>query len=187
MCHIRIRIFVSNFPLLTKKKALLMFRVYVKLTKKLSIGCLQRRERDHIALCSLSLCPLEKQQRVETTTTTTTNMSFASRSLFMKRGSGGHSASTPSSSGSKSSSSYGAHRNGGRRGEEEEEEGSSVRVGEKEEEALMVVVEKRNPVARAMSSSIGLLATAGLFIYGFGMMYGHKESVLERWRMTRSP
>jgi hypothetical protein len=114
-------------------------------------------------------------------------MSFASRSLFMKRGSGGHSASTPSSSGSKSSSSYGAHRNGERRGEEEEEEGSSVRVGEKEEEALMVVIEKRNPVARAMSSSIGLLATAGLFIYGFGMMYGHKESVLERWRMTRSP
>ena len=114
-------------------------------------------------------------------------MSFASRSLFMKRGSGGHSASTPSSSGSKSSSSYGAHRNGGRRGEEEEEEGSSVRVGEKEEEALMVVVEKRNPVARAMSSSIGLLATAGLFIYGFGMMYGHKERVLERWRIMRSP
>ena len=112
-------------------------------------------------------------------------MSFASRSLFMKRGSGGHSASTPSSSGSKSSSSYGAHRNGGRRGEEEEEEGSSVR-GEKEEEELMVV-EKMNPVARAMSSSIGLLATAGLFIYGFGMMYGQKESVLERWRMTRSP
>ena len=114
-------------------------------------------------------------------------MSFASRSLFMKRGSGGYSASpqtTPSSSSSKSSS-YGAHQNGGRRGEEEEEEGSSVR-GEKEEEEL-VMVEKRNPVARAMSSSIGLLATTGLFIYGFGMMYGHKESVLERWRMTRSP
>ena len=112
-------------------------------------------------------------------------MSFASRSLFMKRGSGGHSASSQTTPSSSKSSSYGAHQNGGRRGEEEEEEGSSVR-GEKEEEELMMV-EKRNPVARAMSSSIGLLATAGLFIYGFGMMYGQKESVLERWRMTRSP
>lgn len=112
-------------------------------------------------------------------------MSFASRSLFMKRGSGGYSASPQTTPSSSKSSSYGAHQNGGRRGEEEEEEGSSVR-GEKEEEELMMV-EKRNPVARAMSSSIGLLATAGLFIYGFGMMYGQKESVLERWRMTRSP
>jgi len=105
----------------------------------------------------------------------------------MKRGSGEYSASPQTTPSSSKSSSYGAHQNGGRRGEEEEEEGSSVRVGEKEEEALMVVMEKRNPVARAMSSSIGLLATAGLFIYGFGMMYGQKESVLERWRMTRSP
>ena len=32
----------------------------------------------------------------------------------------------------------------------------------------------RNPVAKAMSSTIGVLATVGLFIYGFGMLYGNK-------------
>ena len=56
MCHIRIRIFVSNFPLLTKKKALLMFRVYVKLTKK-TLECMDvlKEERETILLFVLSL------------------------------------------------------------------------------------------------------------------------------------
>ena len=57
MCHIRIRIFVSNFPLLTKKKALLMFRVYVNEQKK-TLECILdvlKEERETIVLFVLSL------------------------------------------------------------------------------------------------------------------------------------
>ena len=52
-------------------------------------------------------------------------------------------------------------------------------------EELRINNNNRNPVAKAMSSSIGALATVGLFIYGFGMLYGNKgEVILGRWRMT---
>ncbi len=56
MCHIRIRIFVSNFPLLTKKKALLMFRVY-EVNKKNSRDWMsyKKKERPYCSLFSLSL------------------------------------------------------------------------------------------------------------------------------------
>ena len=55
MCHIRIRIVVSNFPLLTKKKALLMFRVYVLTKKTLECMDVLKEERETILLFVLSL------------------------------------------------------------------------------------------------------------------------------------
>ena len=92
------------------------------------------------------------------------------RSLFMKRGSG-----FGDDSEEKKQRNYGS--------DSLLEEGRAL--GEETEEELRINNNKnRNPVAKAMSSSIGVLATVGLFIYGFGMLYGNKEAILGRWRMT---
>ena len=93
------------------------------------------------------------------------------RSLFMKRGSG---FGDDSEEKQQQRNNYGSD--------------SLARVralGEETEEELRINNNNRNPVAKAMSSSIGVLATVGLFIYGFGMLYGNKgEVILGRWRMT---
>lgn len=91
------------------------------------------------------------------------------RSLFMKRGSG-----FGDDSEEKKQRNYGS--------DSLLEEGRAS--GEETEEELRINNKNRNPVAKAMSSSIGVLATVGLFIYGFGMLYGNKEAILGRWRMT---
>ena len=91
------------------------------------------------------------------------------RSLFMKRGSG-----FGDDSEEKKQRNYGS--------DSLLEEGRAL--GEETEEELRINNKNRNPVAKAMSSSIGVLATVGLFIYGFGMLYGNKEAILGRWRMT---
>ena len=92
------------------------------------------------------------------------------RSLFMKRGSG-----FGDDSEEKKQRNYGS--------DSLLEEGRAL--GEETEEELRINNNNRNPVAKAMSSSIGVLATVGLFIYGFGMLYGNKgEVILGRWRMT---
>ena len=92
------------------------------------------------------------------------------RSLFMKRGSG-----FGDDSEEKKQRNYGS--------DSLLEEGRAL--GEETEEELRINNNKnRNPVAKAMSSSIGVLATVGLFIYGFGMLHGNKEAILGRWRMT---
>ena len=91
------------------------------------------------------------------------------RSLFMKRGSG-----FGDDSEEKKQRNYGS--------DSLLEEGRAL--GEETDEELRINNKNRNPVAKAMSSSIGVLATVGLFIYGFGMLYGNKEAILGRWRMT---
>ena len=94
------------------------------------------------------------------------------RSLFMKRGSG---FGDDSEEKEQRRNNYGSDSldDGGRA------------LGEETEEELRINNNNRNPVAKAMSSSIGVLATVGLFIYGFGMLYGNKgEVILGRWRMT---
>ena len=92
------------------------------------------------------------------------------RSLFMKRGSG-----FGDDSEEKKQRNYGS--------DSLLEEGRAL--GEETEEELRINNKNRNPVAKAMSSSIGVLATVGLFIYGFGMLYGNKDmAIFERWRMT---
>ena len=95
------------------------------------------------------------------------------RSLFMKRGSGFNDDSEEKQ---RRRDNYGS--------DSLLEEGRAL--GEETEEELRINNNKnRNPVAKAMSSSIGVLATVGLFIYGFGMLYGNKgEAILGRWRMT---
>ena len=93
------------------------------------------------------------------------------RSLFMKRGSG---FGDDSEEKQQQRNNYGSDSLAGGRA-----------LGEETEEELRINNNKnRNPVAKAMSSSIGVLATVGLFIYGFGMLYGNKEAILGRWRMT---
>ncbi|CAL6271681.1 unnamed protein product [Bathycoccus prasinos] len=95
------------------------------------------------------------------------------RSLFMKRGSG-----FGDDSEEKKQRNYGSDSLAG---------GRALKWEETEcvEEELRINNNNRNPVAKAMSSSIGVLATVGLFIYGFGMLYGNKgEAILGRWRMT---
>ena len=92
------------------------------------------------------------------------------RSLFMKRGFG-----FGDDSEEKKQRNYGS--------DSLLEEGRAL--GEETEEELRINNNNRNPVAKAMSSSIGVLATVGLFIYGFGMLYGNKgEAIFGRWRMT---
>ena len=93
------------------------------------------------------------------------------RSLFMKRGSG-----FGDDSEEKKQRNYGS--------DSLLEEGRALGGEETEEELRINNNKNRNPVAKAMSSSIGVLATVGLFIYGFGMLYGNKEAILGRWRMT---
>lgn len=93
------------------------------------------------------------------------------RSLFMKRGSG---FGDDSEEKQQQRNNYGSDSLAGGRA-----------LGEETEEELRINNNNRNPVAKAMSSSIGVLATVGLFIYGFGMLYGNKgEVILGRWRMT---
>ena len=95
------------------------------------------------------------------------------RSLFMKRGSG-----FGDDSEEKKQRNYGSDSLAGGRALKGEET-------ECVEEELRINNNNRNPVAKAMSSSIGVLATVGLFIYGFGMLYGNKgEEILGRGRMT---
>ena len=97
------------------------------------------------------------------------------RSLFMKRGSG-FSGDDSEEKQQQRNNNYGS--------DSLLEEGRAL--GEETEEELRINNNKnRNPVAKAMSSSIGVLATVGLFIYGFGMLYGNKDmAIFERWRMT---
>ena len=96
------------------------------------------------------------------------------RSLFMKRGSGFGDDSEEKQL--QRNNNYGSDSFGGRALREETE---------LVKEELRINNNNRNPVAKAMSSSIGALATVGLFIYGFGMLYGNKgEAIFERWRMT---
>jgi len=96
------------------------------------------------------------------------------RSLFMKRGSG-FSGDDSEEKQQQRNNNYGS--------DSLLEEGRAL--GEETEEELRINNKNRNPVAKAMSSSIGVLATVGLFIYGFGMLYGNKgEAILGRWRMT---
>ena len=75
---------------------------------------------------------------------------------------------------------------------EQQQHYGTVAAAENEEELLMeeqslALSQRRNPIAKAMGSSIGLLASVGLLIYGFGMVLGHREAILERWRMASSP
>lgn len=98
------------------------------------------------------------------------------RSLFMKRGSGFGDDSEEKQLQRKNNYGSDSLLDGGRAlGEELVEE--ELRINNNNN--------NRNPVAKAMSSTIGVLATVGLFIYGFGMLYGNKgEAIFERWRMT---
>jgi 1,2-phenylacetyl-CoA epoxidase PaaB subunit len=108
---------------------------------------------------------------------------MGARSLFMKRGSG----STPvvvDPSAARAEQSKSHHH--------QEQHYGTVAAAENEEELMMAeqplfANPRRNPIAKALGSSIGLLASVGLFIYGFGMVFGNREAILERWRMAMSP
>ena len=113
---------------------------------------------------------------------------MGARSLFMKRGSG----STPPvvvvpSGGARAEQSQSQSQ----QNQQQQHYGTVVAAAENEEELLMeqslALSQRRNPIAKAMGSSIGLLASVGLLIYGFGMVFGHREAILERWRMASSP
>lgn len=98
------------------------------------------------------------------------------RSLFMKRGSGFGDDSEEKEQRRKNYGSDSLDDGGRALWEETELVEEELRINNKN---------NRNPVAKAMSSSIGVLATVGLFIYGFGMLYGNKDlAILGRWRMT---
>jgi len=108
---------------------------------------------------------------------------MGARSLFMKRGSG----STPP---------VVVVPSGGARAEQSQSQSQQQQqhygtVAAAEEllmaEQSLALSQRRNPIAKAMGSSIGLLASVGLLIYGFGMVFGHREAILERWRMASSP
>jgi hypothetical protein len=110
---------------------------------------------------------------------------MGARSLFMKRGSG----STPPvvvvpSGGARAEQSQSQSQSQSQQQQQQQQHyGTVVAAAENEEELL----QRRNPIAKAMGSSIGLLASVGLLIYGFGMVFGHREAILERWRMASSP
>jgi len=115
---------------------------------------------------------------------------MGARSLFMKRGSG----STPPvvvvpSGGARAEQSQSQSQQ--QQNQQQQHYGTVVAAAENEEEELLMaehaLSQRRNPIAKAMGSSIGLLASVGLLIYGFGMVFGHREAILERWRMASSP
>jgi len=115
---------------------------------------------------------------------------MGARSLFMKRGSG----STPPvvvdvpSGGARAEQSQSQSQS---QSQQQQHYGTVVAAAENEEELMeeqsLASSQRRNPIAKAMGSSIGLLASVGLLIYGFGMVLGHREAILERWRMASSP
>jgi len=116
---------------------------------------------------------------------------MGARSLFMKRGSG----STPPvvvvpSGGARAEQSQSQSQQQ-QQNQQQQHYGTVVAAVENDEELLMeqslALSQRRNPIAKAMGSSIGLLASVGLLIYGFGMVFGHREAILERWRMASSP
>jgi hypothetical protein len=114
---------------------------------------------------------------------------MGARSLFMKRGSG----STPPvvvvpSGGARAEQSQSQSQSQQQQNQQQQHYGTVAAA----EELLMAeqslaLSQRRNPIAKAMGSSIGLLASVGLLIYGFGMVFGHREAILERWRMASSP
>jgi len=116
---------------------------------------------------------------------------MGARSLFMKRGSG----STPPvvdvpSGGARAEQSQSQSQQ--QQNQQQQQHYGTVAAAQNEEELLMAeqslaLSQRRNPIAKAMGSSIGLLASVGLLIYGFGMVLGHREAILERWRMASSP
>jgi 1,2-phenylacetyl-CoA epoxidase PaaB subunit len=116
---------------------------------------------------------------------------MGARSLFMKRGSG----STPVvvvPSGARAGQSQSQSQSKSQAQQQQQQHYGTVAAAESEEELLMAeqslaLSQRRNPIAKAMGSSIGLLASVGLFIYGFGMVFGYREAILERWRMASSP
>jgi len=109
---------------------------------------------------------------------------MGARSLFMKRGSG----STPVvvvPSAARAEQSQPQQ-------QQQQQHYGTVAAAENEEELMLAeqslyASQRRNPIAKALGSSIGLLASVGLFIYGFGMVFGNREAILERWRMASSP
>jgi hypothetical protein len=111
---------------------------------------------------------------------------MGARSLFMKRGSGSTPVVVvPSAARAEQSQSQQTQ-------QQQQHYGTIVAAAENEEELMLAeqslyASQRRNPIAKALGSSIGLLASVGLFIYGFGMVFGNREAILERWRMASSP
>jgi hypothetical protein len=114
---------------------------------------------------------------------------MGARSLFMKRGSG----STPPvvvvpSGGARAEQSQSQSQQ--QQNQQQQQHYGTVVAAAEEllmAEQSLALSQRRNPIAKAMGSSIGLLASVGLLIYGFGMVFGHREAILERWRMASSP
>jgi hypothetical protein len=112
---------------------------------------------------------------------------MGARSLFMKRGSGSTPVVVvPSAARAEQSQSQQTQ-------QQQQHYGTIVAAAENEEELMLAehslynASQRRNPIAKALGSSIGLLASVGLFIYGFGMVFGNREAILKRWRMASSP
>jgi hypothetical protein len=117
---------------------------------------------------------------------------MGARSLFMKRGSGSTPPVVDVPSGGARAEQSQSQSQQQQNQQQQQHYGTVVAAAENEEELLMeeqslALSQRRNPIAKAMGSSIGLLASVGLLIYGFGMVFGHREAILERWRMASSP
>jgi len=112
---------------------------------------------------------------------------MGARSLFMKRGSGSTPVVVvPSAARAEQSQPQQQQQ------QQQQQHYGTVAAAENEEELMLAeqslyASQRRNPIAKALGSSIGLLASVGLFIYGFGMVFGNREAILERWRMASSP
>jgi hypothetical protein len=117
---------------------------------------------------------------------------MGARSLFMKRGSGSTPPVVVAPSGGAPRAEQSQSQSQSQSQQQQQQHYGTVAAAENEEELLMeeqslALSQRRNPIAKAMGSSIGLLASVGLLIYGFGMVLGHREAILERWRMASSP